>query len=251
MIRLAAILFPMLLSVSETTLYYRGPDNADPQDYARAAQAFGARCKSYGYKGIQTSVVDREGRKVVQVVCDTGITVDMKKTLNCFAELSGSAVELRFPLVLSDVEKEQFQAKPSACDDTAPAGARWFRFRKNEDPPVLLRDAPLVTRNEMQLRTTREKEKSGATRVYWEISTFQTREIREADKKAKFGTPVLVLDGWAVEAVPLITLEKNDEGKVVPAQKMAFSPTSAVVLEALANPMPFPLQAEETIAEGK
>jgi hypothetical protein len=160
------------------------------------------------------------------------------------AQLSGSSVEVRFPAYLSEVEKEQYQARPNPCDDTSPPGASWYRFRNPDETPVLLREEPVATRNEILMRTV--KDKSGSTRTFWELSVLQTREIREAERKGKLGTPYLLLDGLVVEAVPLSTLEKNDEGKIVPAPKMSFTPVSHLVQVALANPMPFSLENEET-----
>jgi len=89
------------------------------------------------------------------------------------------------------------------------------------------------------------KDKSGNTRVFWELNSLQSREIRELERKGKLGTPYLLMDGYVLEAVALTTLERNDEGKIVPAQKLSFTPVMHVVQVALANPLPFALQGEE------
>jgi hypothetical protein len=243
MIRIAAGIAALLLFQSHDNLYYRAPDNVDPDDLPKAMAAFSARCKAYGYKGIQTAIVDRACRKVIQVSCESGLTDEMKRTLDILSQLGGTSVELRFPAYLKDVEKEQYQARPNPCDDTSPPGASWYRFKDCAEPAVLLRDSPLITKNEIQFRTV--KDKSGSPRVFWELTALQTREIRELERKGKLGTPYLLLDGVVVEAVPLMTLEKNDEGKIVPAQKLSFTPVLHVVQVALANPLPFALQNEE------
>src|SRR5436190_18919557 len=93
------------LAATEDCVFYRTPESATAEDATRAAQAMATGCKNYGYKGIHTAVVERDGRKLVQVLCDGGLTPEMKATIDAFAGLSGSAIELRFPAVLSDVGK--------------------------------------------------------------------------------------------------------------------------------------------------
>ncbi|MBV8881988.1 MAG: hypothetical protein JO332_18675 [Planctomycetaceae bacterium] len=243
MMLLASLLLSMTLTGDDCN-FYLTPESASAEEAAKAAQAFAARCKDYGYKGIQTTVVERDGRRLVQILCDGGLTLEMKSTLNAFARLSGTSVELRFPAVLSGVDKEQFQPGARPSEDKAPAGTRWFRFRTPDDPPVLLRDDLVSTRGEIQMKT--QKEKTGLIRTFWEISPLQTREIREAETKGKLGAPYLVMDGVAIEPVQLNTLERNEEGRIVPATKFYFTPTSRVVQDALANPMPFVLESEDT-----
>ncbi len=237
----------LLLAVATTTaddcLYYRAPDSASPEDLTKAAQAMAARCRNYGYKGIQTVVLEREGRKVIQVLCESGLTPEMKAVLNAFGRMSGSSVELRFPAALTFVEKEQYRPGLRPSEDRAPAGTKWFRFRLPDETPVLLRDDPVVTRGEIQMRTI--KDRSGSPKMFWDISQLQSREIRDAERKGKLGSPYLVMDGWAIESVSLNTLEKNEEGRIVPASRLYFTPTSHIVQEALANPMPLTLQNEE------
>jgi hypothetical protein len=248
MTAMLAILMLTAQPVQDDCTFFRTPESATAEDASKAAQAFATRCRNYGYKGIQTTVVERDGRKLIQVLCDLGLTPEMKSVLNDFARLSGTSVELRFPAAaLTDVEKEQFRPGARAADDTAPPGTKWFRFRNPEFSPVLLRDTPVATRGEIQMRT--QKERSGSTRIYWDLSLLQTREIREAEKKARLGTPILIMDGWAIEPVNLNTLEKNPEGRIVPALRLYFMPTSHVVQEALAHPMPFTLEGEEAAGE--
>lgn len=243
MIMIAAFLLSMSQPVLDDCIYYPLPESAGAEESSKAAQALAARCRGYGYKGIQTTVIECDGRKSVQVLCDMGLTPEMKTTLTQFSRLSGTSVELRFPLLLSDVDREQYQPGARPSEDKAPPGARWFRYRNPELPPVLLRETPVVTKGEMQMKT--KKERSGSTRTFWEISSLQSREIREAEKKSKLGIPVLVMDGWAIEPVPLNTLEKNEEGRIVSAPRLYFMPTSSIVQEALAHPMPFVLDGEE------
>lgn len=245
---IAGLLLTLVQVVPDDCLFYRTPENASAEEASKAAQAFAARCRDYGYKGIQTTVVERDGRRLVQVLCESGWTSEMKSTMNAFARMSGSSVELRFPVTLSDVEREQYQPGQKPENDTAPPGAKWYRYRNPDESPVLLRDAPAAKGGEIQMRT--QKERSGSIRTYWDLSLLQSREIREAEKKGRLGDPVLVLDGWAVESVVLNTLERNEEGRIVPAQRLYFTPASTVVQHALANPMPFPLESEE-LADGR
>ncbi len=247
MLLIAGLLLSVAATPPEDYLYYRIAESASPEDIAKAAQAMTTRCRNYGYKGVQTAVIEREGRKVVQVTCEGGRTPEMKAVLNGFGRMSGSAVELRFPVVLTDVEKEQYRPGDRPADDKAPAGTKWFRFRNVDEAPVLLRDELVVTRGEIQMRMV--KDRSGSPKSFWDISQLPSREIRDAERKGKLGTPYLIMDGWAIEAVTLNTLEKNEEGKVVPAARLYFTPTSRIVQEALANPMPFMLQNEEETAQ--
>jgi len=240
---IAGLLLSVAAASAEDCLYYRAPDSATPEDLTKAAQAMAARCRNYGYKGIQTVVMEREGRKVVQVLCESGLTPEMKAVLNAFGRMSGSSVELRFPAVLTVIEKEQYQPGLRPSDDRAPVGTKWFRFRLPDEAPILLRDNPVVTRGEIQMRTI--KDRSGSPRMFWDISQLQSREIRDAERKGKLGSAYLVMDGWAIEPVALNTLEKNEEGRIVPASRLYFTPTSHIVQEALANPMPLTLQNEE------
>lgn len=243
MVRFAALLIPLFLAAPPDGLYYRGPDSVDPDELPKAMAALTARCRDYGYKGIQTVIVERQCRKVIQVTCDSGFTAEMKHTIDLLATLGGTSVELRFPARLKEVEKEQYKARTNPCDDTTPPGASWYRFRNSEEIPVLLRDEPLITKNEIQTRTV--KDKSGAPRTYWELTTMQTREIRDLERKGRLGAPYLLFDGFVAESVPLTTLEKNDEGKIVPAARMSFAPVQHLLQVALANPLPFELQNEE------
>jgi len=245
---IAGLLLAAGATSAEDCLYYRAPDAASPEDLTKAAQAMATRCRNYGYKGIQTLVLEREGRKVVQVLCESGLTPEMKAVMNAFGRMSGSSVELRFPAVLSDVEKQQYRPGFRPSDDRAPSGTKWVRFRIPDETPVLLRDDPSVTRGEIQIRTV--KDRTGTPRMFWDISQLQSRELRDAERKGKLGSPYLVMDGWAIESVALNTLERNEEGRIVPAARLYFTPTSHIVQEALANPMPFMLQNEEE-AEGQ
>lgn len=242
MTRIALLLASLFLAAPQDGLYYRAPDSVDPDDLPKAMAAFIARCRDYGYKGIHMTIVEQQCRRVIQVTCESGLTDEMKRTLDSLAQLGATSVELRFPATLKETEKEQYQARPNPCDDTSPPGASWYRFRNPEEAPVLLRDEPLITKGEIQMRIV--KEKSGEMRTYWELTAMQTREIRELERKGRLGTPVLLLDGLIAEAVPLVTLEKNDEGKIVPAAKMSFTPVQHIVLVAMANPLPFALQNE-------
>lgn len=240
--------FLLSLASTEDCVFYRTPENAAAEDVTRSAQAMAARCKNYGYKGIHTTVVERDGRKLVQVLCDGGLTPEMKATIDLFAGISGSAIELRFPVVLTDIEKQQYRPGAKPSEDKAPPGMRWFRFRSSEDAPVLLKDEFMSKGSEIQMRT--QKESTGKTKTYWDISLLQTRELQKAEIE-KLGHPYLVGDGWALEAVVLNTLEKNEEGKIVPAQRFYFTPKSAILQEALIAPMPFPLQNEDTPTVGR
>lgn len=242
---IAGLLLSMAATAAEDCLYYRAPDAASPEDLTKAAQAMAARCRNYGYKGIQTVVMEHEGRKVVQVLCESGLTPEMKAVLNAFGRMSGSSAELRFPVVLTEVKKEQYRPGLRPSDDRAPAGTKWYRFRIPDETPILLRDDPVVTRGEIQMRTIHDK--TGSPRMFWDISQLQSREIRDAERSGKLGSPYLVMDGWAIESVALNTLEKNEEGRIVPASRLYFTPTSHIVQEALANPMPFMLQNEEEV----
>ncbi len=243
MVRIVALLASLMLAAPPDAVFYRAPDSIDPDDLPKAMAAFSARCRDYGYKGIQTVIVERQCRKVIQVTCESGLTAEMKRTLDVLAELGGTSVELRFPAWLKEREKEQYQARPNPCDDTSPPGASWYRFRNPEEAPVLLRDEPLITKGEIQMR--KAKDKSGGERAYWELTALQTREIRELERKGKLGAPYLLMDGFVAEIVPLTTLEKNDEGKIVPAPRMSFAPVQHVLQVALTHPLPFVLQNEE------
>jgi hypothetical protein len=240
---LAGLLVALAASPLDDTIYYRAPESASAEDLAKAAEALATRCGNYGYKGIRTAVVDRGGRRMVQVLCEGGLTPEMKAVLNAFGRLSGSWVELRFPAVLRDAEKEQYRPGAQSSEDRAPAGAMWLRFRDPDQAPVLVRNEPVVTRGEMQVRTI--KDASGSPRVFWDLSQLRSREIRAAQQKVSLDVPYLIMDGWVIEAVAMNSLEKNQEGKIVPAARLYFRPTSSIAQEALAHPMPVTLQNEE------
>lgn len=242
---IAEICVGLVLSLSAQTqtdeaLLYKAPDGATSEDLTKAAQAFTERCKAYGYKGVQARGMEQNRTKMIQVTCETGFTPEMKNTLNAFAWMTGTSVELRFPYALGEVEREQYQAFPDPKKDRAPKDGKWFRFWNPETPPVLLRDVPMVKKGD--LLKGRVRERSGEDRPFWEISTQKTREIREADRKASLGAPYLVLDGLAVEAINLVTLERDPDGQIVPAERLSFTPTLPVVRDALAYPLPFSLQ---------
>lgn len=247
MIRMWVLLLSLLCPVVDETVVYRAPEGADPDDLSLAAQALVARCKAYGYKGIHAVVLDNVCSKYIHVTCATGFTPEMKRTLNVFARLSASSVELRFPAVLTDVEKEQYQSRPNPAQDTAPQGTQWHRCWNSEEAPVLLRKAPLVTRSDLALREV--KDRNGGVRRIWEISSLQTRAIRAAEKKGKLGSPSLLVDGWVVEEVVLNAFEKNEEGKTVPAERMSFTSVSRVLREVLAYPMPVALEPIDELVE--
>ena len=248
MIRMTILGITLLMSVPGEFLLYKVPEKATPEDLAKVAAAMTARCKAHGYKGMQASIVEREGRQSLQISSDSGFTPEMRLILNEFAWKSGSSIELRFPVVLTDVEKEQYQAHANPREDKAPPGAKWFRSRAFEVPPVLLRDTPVVTKSEILQKSS--KDKTGGFTTLWEISRLQTRELREVERKLKLGTPFLILDGWVVGKVTLTEMEKNEEGQLITAERMSFVPSSALVREALLNPMPFALEIDDG-TEGK
>ncbi|HLY75164.1 MAG TPA: hypothetical protein VKU80_13670, partial [Planctomycetota bacterium] len=161
--------------------------------------------------------------------------------------MSGSSVELRFPAVQNDVKKEKRDPpRLRSSVDKGAAGTTWLRFRDSDQAPVLFCDEPVVNRGEIQMRTI--KDKSGSPRVFWDISQLRSREIRDAEGKAWVGSPYLVMDGWLIESVALNTLERNEEGQIVPAARLYFTPSSRITLEALIYPMPITLQNEEELA---
>jgi len=192
---------------------------------------------------MQADVVERVCLKYVRVTCESGFSPDMMAILNAFTQLSAASVELRFPATLSDAQKEQYQPGTHPSEDKAPAGAKWYRHPWSGQRPILLRDEPFVPKSEILLKYV--KDRYGKVRTSWEIGSLQTRLLREAERKGRLGTPYLIIDGLAVEAVPLKGMEKNEEGKVVLSDRLGFVPASRVVREILANPMPFSLQLEE------
>jgi hypothetical protein len=236
-------LMGLLLSISGQEILYKAPDEATPQELSKAAKALAARCLGYGYRGIQTTIVDRGCSKVIQVTCETGFTPEMMITLNAFAQLSATTVELKFPAFLTDIQREQYQPGANSKDDKAPPGARWIRRYGPEGSPLLLRDAPIVTKSDILPRLI--KDRGSVTRQIWEINPLLTRTIREEERRGRLGTPVLLIDGWALEAVALHGLEKNEEGRTILADRMSFVPVSRVVREILATPLPFALRIEE------
>ncbi|HVR87698.1 MAG TPA: hypothetical protein VMU54_25450 [Planctomycetota bacterium] len=244
---IAGLLAAAAASAADDSLYYRAPESSSAADLAQAAQALARRSQNFGYKGVEAAVVKRDGRMVVQLSCEGGLTPEMKGVLNAFGRMSGSSVELRFPSVPNDVVRDQVRPGLRPSEDRAPAGTKWIRFRNPDEAPVLVRDELAVSRGEIRMRSIRDR--SGSPRVFWDISQLRSREIQEADRKARLGSPYLVMDGWAIEAVALNTLERNEEGQIVPAARLYFAPMSRIVQEALANPMPLTLVNEEE-AEG-
>jgi hypothetical protein len=238
---LLAILGVFLLSPPPRTegLTYGVPGNPGTEEVDKAVRQFAARCKGYGYKGIHAIRTERAGASYVQVTCETGITPAMQGTLNAFAELSGSSVEIRFPKYLSDVESEQYGWAWDPAEDRAPEGTKWFRPWNSEAPPLLLRDKPRVTKSEILQTTVRDA--GGREMVVWELSRLKTREIHQADRIEKLGTPYLLADGFVVEALDLVTTARNDDGQLMSAPRASFSPTSRITREVLLHPLPFAL----------
>lgn len=227
----------------QEAMVYTAQDSASAEDLAKTAQAMSARCKAYGYKGVLAAPAEMVCRRIIQVTCETAITPEMKLTLDGFAQLSCSSVELRFPHPLTEIEKEQYQAGSGSLQETTPDGARWFRFRNPEDASVLLRDVPVILKSEILTRQL--KDKSGQVQWSWEVNPLKSREILETERKSRLGVPYLLIDGWAIEAAPLTTLEKDDNGRIVAVERVGFAPTQRLVRVALAFPMPCSLRGGE------
>lgn len=240
----ALMLAALVACLPDEPITYAASDCATPEELQKCAAAMAARCKAHGYRGVQTETVESDGLRGIRLSCETGFTPDMRSVLNAWAAMSGTSVEVRVQVRLSDVEREQFQAGRTPAEDKAPPGARWVRFRGGTETPVLLRETPAAAKGDIVLRNLKERA-GGAPLQLWEISRERTREFREADRKEKLGGPVLVLDGFAVEALSITDQEKNEEGRWVPAERWTFTPSSRIVRMALSHPMPLALQTQD------
>lgn len=228
------VLLIMTLSLqSRDTLYFEAPKDADPSLLSRAAKAMEARCAESGHRQVTSKVVDRNGKKQIELSCKTGISEKASEAIRAMAEIVPGKMELRFHRPLSEQEKEQFP--PGGA---APKDHEWVKL---SGKTWLLRKQPVIPLGGLKWA---RKDKDRAQHFF-----VFTDEVGKKLAKAQ--------DEGILAAVLLLV-----DGEVVPTEGVIYPPRSNISAEnphknkwrwenesaqdenfgiALNNPLPFKL----------
>jgi len=225
-------------AAQEKTLRLEGPKDTKEEDLQKAATAFQSRCEAFGYKGVTSRLIEKDGKKLVELSCDLGFTDRMKPKIKLLSAKACKTVTLRFSRHLDERESEQYEP-----GKTAPEGTEWVTLKGHSGPLLVEKEPNSELAGKFQIK------KNCFQHTAVQCAAF-SRTALGTKKSFDLFLAFLIVDGQYTPAVKLEieTVDDDPEKPRAPDVHIVGSRRSAeeeIFVVSLANPMPFPLKIVE------
>jgi hypothetical protein len=233
------LILALPVAAQEKTLRLEGPKDAKDEELQKAATAFQSRCEAFGYKGITSRLIEKDGKKLVELSCDLGFTDRMMPRIKLLSAKACKAVTLRFNRPLDERESEQYEP-----GKTAPAGAEWVTLKGYSRPLLVEKEPNSELAGKFQIKKGCFQHAAGQCAAF-------DRTALGSKKALDLFLAFLVVDGLYTPSVKLeieTIVDEDAEKPRTPQVHIVGARGSAdeeIFVVSLANPMPFPLKIVE------